>query len=80
MSKTIKTRVDELEKLAGVTDTVLAVRREDSQMVRITHSGEELTLDEFWSKHPDGTLLHVLRKDTPPDTKIEVSWDDIDED
>jgi hypothetical protein len=79
MSKTVKTRVEELEKLAGVTDTVIAVRREDSQVVKITHSGEELALDEFWSRYPDGVLLHVVRKDTPPDTKIVVSWDDIED-
>ena len=76
MGKTMETRVDELEQRSGGSGGI-GVRYEESQVVRVNHTGEELTVDEFWSKYPDGTLIHVVREDTPPD--ITVNWDGIED-
>jgi hypothetical protein len=67
-------RVSKLEQLAGVTDEVYAVRYGAEKSVKVAHSGEVLTVDEFWSKYPEAALIHVVYKNTPPD--ITVSWDD----
>lgn len=78
MSKTVKTRVDDLERRIGNSDAI-GVRWDDSRIVTVQHTGEELELDAFWSKYPGATLIHVVHKDTPPDIKIEVNWDDIED-
>jgi len=73
--QSLEKRITALEQLIGKSD-ILAVRQDASKTVRVTGTGEELELGEFWSKYPDATLFHVVHKDTHPD--VVVSWDEPD--
>lgn len=60
MSKTQQARVDNLEKRSGDGEIVHAVRYGDEPTVRVSGSGEVLTLAEFKEKYPDGVIIHVV--------------------
>jgi len=77
MSKTVKTRIEQLEQSAGQSEAIGV--RWDGGLVEVNNTDEQLTLDEFWSKYPGGTVINVVYRDTPPDKKIEVDWSEVDE-
>ena len=62
MSKTLKTRVDELERRSGGT-TVIGVTY-DGELVHITGTDTDITVDEFVRLYPDnGVILRVRYED-----------------
>jgi len=73
MTKSVKSRVEQLEKRHGQSG-VIGIRRDGGQ-VKVSGTDETLTLDEFWGKYPRATLIDVVHKDTPPD--VTVSWDEV---
>lgn len=64
MSK-LRARVDELEKHKKAAP-VFAVRYDDEEIARVTHTGELLTLEQLESKYPDATIIHVVYKALKP--------------
>lgn len=61
-----KRRVKDLESKTPKSEPVIGVIYENTDIVRITGSGEELTKAEFESKYPDGVLLFVKYEETRP--------------
>lgn len=78
MSKQLERRLSNLERIVGNSDAI-GIRWDESRVVTVQHTGEELELDAFWSKYPRATLIHVVHKDTPPDNRVIVDWSMIDD-
>lgn len=58
MSK-LSSRVDDLERKSGGSD-VKAVWYDDSELLAVVGSGEQMTPGEFELLYPDGTIIHVV--------------------
>lgn len=81
MSK-LNSRVDALERGSG-GGGVVALWMDDDEHLKVLSTGEELTIDEFSAKYPDGVICHrvYVNWDEHPTTKkrdgdIVVNWDD----
>lgn len=53
------TRVSELEKRSGAAP-VYAIRIGEELTVRLVHTGEILSLEEYELKYPDGEIIRVV--------------------
>lgn len=58
--KQLEVRVSNLEQLHRFKEPVLAVRDGDSQIVKVSGSGEVLMIEEFELRYPDGIVLRIV--------------------